>query len=334
VLDYGYDDYEDTPAAAHAAEAEAMRGLSLEQVDGAREWLRQDPLRWVRLPWDTLTEAVGALHPGAYWLVGAYTGAGKSTFLSNCLMDFAARGTRTYYLPLEQRPDMVRILWAGLACGYNPNHVAQLEWGRLPPNARTEVQAFLDWQESDRGRDIVFFDEVSTPTVGELRATIARAGRQGYQVMVIDHFNRMAQPRYQDTVDLAQALKEGAKEWGLALLVAGQLNRGDGRNPLRMYLPPTIEDVKQGNVIVEEADVALGLYRPLQATASKADLALVRAGMKDVAAFVEPNTVGVKVLKHRFGPNTGRTYRLTFKAGRISDPITEHRDTTEARYGL
>lgn len=327
-------DFDDTPDAAHTAEAEAMRGLTLEQVDQAREWLAQDPLRWVRLPWDTVTEAVGAMHPGAYWLVGAYTGGGKSTFLANCLMAFAASGVKTYYLPLEQPPVIVRTMWAGMACGYDPNAVVQLQWGSLPPTARSDVQTFLDWQESDVGRGTVFFDEVATPGVAELRGIIDRAGRQGYRVLVVDHFSRLAQARYQDTVELAQALKEHAKAWGIALLVAGQLNRGDGRNPLRMYLPPTIEDIKGGNVLVEEADVALGLYRPLQETASKADLLLVKAGQKDVSGLVEPNTVGVKVLKHRFGSNTGRTYKLTFRAGRITDPATLQRERQEARYGV
>lgn len=334
VSNHDWDDETYRPMDRHTEEALAMGGQSLEQVDGARDWLEQDPKTWVHLPWDTITEAVGALHPGAFWLVGAYTGAGKSTFLANTLMHFAAAKLRTYYLPLEQPPELVRLMWAALACGYDPNLVVQLKWPLLPPNARQEVSAYLDWQESDIGRRLVFFDDVSSPGVRELEDTLSRAGRQGFRVVVIDHFNRLAQPRYEDTVALARVIKETAKAYQLAILVAGQLNRGDGRNPLRMYLPPTIEDVKGGNVVVEECDVALGLYRPLIETVTKADLALVKAGQKDVGPFIAPNAAGIKVLKHRFGSNTGRIFTLTYERGRLRDPETTTRDLLEERYGL
>jgi hypothetical protein len=76
----------------------------------------------------------------------------------------------------------------------------------------------------------------------------------------------------------------------------------------------------------------IGLYRPLMQNIPKELLAEVRAGRKEPREILEPNTMGVGVLKHRYyGNREGQRTALRLEHGRLHE-IPE-RDQYTTAYG-
>ncbi len=135
-------------------------------------------------------------------------------------------------------------------------------------------------------------------------------------------------------VNLCQLLKEGAKDFKIPVLCAAQLHRGDG-DVLAPFLPPKPTAIQGGEVVRQESDVAMGLYRPLAANFTAQDAREVRMGQKRIKPYLEPETIGIHILKHRIrGDMLGEILKLGYKHGRIVCRETEDRLAYEQRTDL
>lgn len=326
------DDWERDPEEARGFEREAFYSDAAAQACEAKDFLEQDRRTWVHYPYDSLSELVGPISPGEYHLLLALSGNGKTTFLMNVIHQWVARGTKVYCLPFEQDPRTMRLMLAGLYLQADPRLVARLDWGALPTGTRENVETHLLMQTEEWMADRIRFDGSTQVGPRELRTLMRVAARQGYQVFVVDHFDRFRNTQYLDTKLLAEGLKEGAKETGMAVLCANQVTRvKSAATAFRRTTPPGIDDCKSGNTVGENADSILALYRPLIEGMTKADRMQVSSGLRKVEDFIDNAKMGVKVEKSRWTSHAGRTVLLTYDRAMLSDPATQRRDAWEAR---
>lgn len=308
------------------------------QVEDALERLQLNPLACPRLPWDALHDLLGPLWPEQFWVVAASTGNGKSTFLMQVIDEWARAGRRVFMLPLEQPVEVMRTYWAALASDLDPRRVLENDWPHLPVGARSRVQAHLRWQQDAKGGrfTVAFSDQ---PFIGEPEIVTAfeSAKKFGADVLVIDHLHRILIEGHPHSalVRICQRLKEGAKHFKIPVLCAAQLHRGDG-DILAPYLPPKPTAIQGGEVVRQESDVALGLYRPLIETFTVEDARAIRMGQAKIRNFLEPNRIGVHVLKHRVrgGEAMSEVLKLTYRHGKIICPQTVDRLAYERREDL
>lgn len=316
-------------------EREALHAEAAGQIIDARDILETDPLRWVRYPWESVHQLTGPIAPGEYHLLVALSGNGKSTFVMNALHGWLTRKRRCYVLGFETDPRVLRLMLAALYLQVDPRLVARLEWTQLPPGTRDQVETHLLMQSEDWYCDLLRFDGSTQVGWRELEATMALAARAGYELFVVDHFDRFDAPSYRDTKRLAEGLKEGAKAHGLAVLCANQVSRVTRGTPaFRRTTPPEIEDVKNGSVVAENCDAMLSIYRPLLPTMTKADRAMVTSGLKSVEDWIDRHAMGLKIVKSRWTSHAGRSVTLRYDQGQLTDPATDALEAMEARYGL
>lgn len=301
--------------------------------------LKIDPRTLPRLPWDSLHDVLGYLWPEAFWVVAAATGNGKSTFLVQLVNAWALEGRKVYVLPLEQPAKIMRRYWAALANDLDPMRVLENDWGKLPAHAEQTIAAHLKWQISaDGGRFLVQFSDAQFVGEGQIGDEFLRAQAFGATVILIDHLHRLdvtGPNAWNSLVRLCQNIKEGAKVFGIPVMAAAQLHRDKEGDVLAPFLPPKPTAIQGGEVVRQESDVAIGLYRPLVANFTPEDAREIRTGKAKVRPFLEPNTVGVHVLKHRVrGHALGEIVKLGYTHGKIICEQTNSRLAMEDRHGI
>ena len=317
----------------------APASLAAEQVTDAVSRMQIDPLDLPRLPWDSLHDLLGPLWPESFWVVAAATGNGKSTALMQLVDFWSHEDVRVWMLPLEQPGYVMRQYWAALACGYDPAKVLENNWRALPSGAEAKVREHLAWQQATNGgRFKVHFSDARRIGMAQLAEEYQQAADALSHVVVIDHIHRLdmggGHP-HSMLVALCQQIKELAKYYSIPCVAAAQLHRDKEGDVLAPFLPPKPTAIQGGEVIRQECDVAIGLYRPLQDTFTAENARAIRMGQSKIRPFLEPNSVGVHVLKHRVRGNTlGELVKLRYEHGRITCSQTEDRLAYERRHDL
>lgn len=300
-----------------------------QQAEAAIELTELDTSGCLRLPWNAVGEAIGPLLPWQFWVLAAATGNGKTTMLMSIIANWIGQDRRVWMLPLEQPTDLMRLYLAALRQGLDPRLVQAGDWHRLPPGAIEAVRADLHWQATPDAAALLHMSDTAFVDENALRQEVLAAVAWGAEVVVIDHLHRLQMTGHRDgyhaLVRMCQLLKELAKTHRIPMLVAAQLNRGDGSR-LSAFYPPKPTSIQGGEVIRQECDVALGLFRPLRETPDHATKAAIEAGVIQPRDLVEPNCLGVSVLKHRvFGDRLGEVIRLRYERGQILDPTEDQR---------
>ncbi len=304
-----------------------------EQMLEAKERLAIDPFRLPTLPWVTLHDLTGPLWPHDLWMVAAGTGSGKTTVLAHLVEHWIAVGKRIYFLALEQKPSEIRTALAALALGLHPQMALENAWAKMPAGAKTQIEQELSRQIMALEHKLVF-SPMLTMGAGDHEAELQMAAGMGADVVILDHLGQVDTGGYVGLDRFLKGLKRAANDVGIPVVLAAQLNRGD-KDVMRPYRAPTTYDLQGGEIIAQIASVVLGLYRPLRATFSKEDQRDVLRGQKAMRDFVEPDSFGMVVMKHRLrGHLNGHREVLGYVNGRIIDPATEAKSADEARYGL
>jgi replicative DNA helicase len=303
------------------------------QVLDAMRRLQIDPDALPRLPWETAHHVLGGIWPTDIWTVCAATGNGKTQTLSHLIEHWRASDLTVHVWSLEQKPSEIRAGLAALALGYHPQWVLGNDWRRLPANAQARVLEELEAQKLDPR---LIFRDGGRLGRDDLSIEMRRAKAAGASVIVLDHIHEVDVGEFNQHTGLVQffhALKALVNELELPVVLAAQMNRGD-RDPLGPYRPPNIFGIQGGEVIRQKSSVVLGLYRPLKADFQKADEMAIRMGTARVQDFVQPNAIGLHVMKHRLrGDTTGDLIQLAYARGRITDPLTVNQPS-EDRYGF
>lgn len=318
-------------AARHLAVVEDTRSDEVRVNDEAVEAavdLTRDAETYFHFPWPALDQVVGGMPPGDVCYVGAFSGHGKTTFLSS-LTDavFEQTETKLFYMGLESKPKTLRTHWACKRLGYDAGDLltgAYLDW----PNAtdvRKAVEAELVSQTVGDKYRRVRFSGAAYVDAPRLWQEAKRADAFGAGIFVIDHVDHIAGRSgslYEQSREVNQAILDIAHEFGFLMLVATQFNLDAVRGKRALlHLAPQPTYVKMGNHKREVAAWMLGLYKPLKLTGCDPEaLKRYNAHGGDTSEILEPNTMAVSVMKHRYyGNREGQKAYLRVNHGRVCD---------------
>lgn len=300
-------------------EEPSLAEMARQQVEAAVALGQRDLSDAPTWAWPDLARMVGAMLPGDLWVVGALTGNGKTSFLMSEMQHLADQRRATLYLPLELDPTQLRRRWAAWHLGLEWVHVARNEWDQLGEGAQ---EALTEQMRELAQQPYVHFPADRRPTMGRLAQWIRRSVEEAdAKVVFVDHFHRLdfgtvgTNYRVQVT-DAVRTLKDLAREHGVAVLVAAQLNQD--AHAIDRYCPPVLRRLKESAGIGEEADVVLMLSRKLKVEVEPKDLSVIHQGLKSERDFEEPNVMVVTCRKHRLDDGArDRSIRLFVRGGRV-----------------
>lgn len=310
-----------------------------QQVADAIEEGYEDTRSYPKFPWPSLANVTGPMCPGDLVMIAARTGNGKSLFLQNLFDALITKGTAGLYVGLEQSPIKLRRKWGCLRADVRPSLVMatkEHEYG-TPELAEAQklVDAQLIWQRSDPIRRLAHFSAARRINARGLRAWTEWAVELGCRFVVIDHIDRVqhgdGKNSFHEISETVRLAKELAVEHGIVMLVASQVGRPS--DALEQFMPPSLHNMRGAGTKEEEADTVLGVYRPLKLDATQQQMTAVRQGLAERETVIEPNTMGVMVLKHRLdGVIAGKSIILGVQHQRVTELAERDRWTTEGYY--
>jgi replicative DNA helicase len=306
------------------------------QIVDAVYRLHEDRTKYPKYPWAKLAHLAGPMCPGDLIMIAARTGGGKSLFLQNLFDALVVSGRAGTYVGLEQSPDKLRTKWACLRADIAPRLVmatrdeerGSLEWH----NAMDAVQREFAWQKSEPIRHLAHFSAQRMINARGLKTWTEWAVDHGCQFVIVDHIDRVdhgdGRNSFHEMSRTIRLAKELAEKHGIVMLLATQVSRpGDA---LEKFMPPSLHQLRGGGTKEEESDTVLGVYRPLKVGTTDKDLKAVRQGMRPADTILEPNTMGVMVLKHRLdGPVANKVVQLRVEHQRVLDMPERDQWSTE-----
>jgi replicative DNA helicase len=210
-------------------------------------------------PWSDLNACLnGGLRPGTVTVVGARPGMGKSIFVSNLCVHVAKGGLGAQFVSLEMPENEVtdRIVSGMSSVSYSRILSHQLEdsdWARI----ETAVDKLT-------GFPLRIVDQPYVTLTGV--RSLARSFKRkpaGLGVLAVDYLQLMQpgdtrMPRQEQVAGLSRGLKLLAKELGVPVVIAAQLNRGSEQ---RTDKKPTLSDLRESGAIEQDADHVMLLHR-------------------------------------------------------------------------
>lgn len=301
--------------------------VASDQITEAGSALNRDARHFLQMPWPTLGGLVGGVAKGEIWFVGAFSGHGKTTFLTSALDEWYKGGKRIYYMGLESRPWILRTHWAAKRLNLDAGDVlsgkAAAEWQDWPEHKerlRKELFAQLHGDSAER----VYFAPEPFINLKRLRNACEQAASLNSDVMIIDHIDHIESEGKRSGIDESKAVIKGlltlAQEYELRMLVATQFNNEAlKQNRIALYQPPQPQYVYMGSHKRQVASGMIGLYRPLKFSGVDPDaLSRFRNGDGEPMDVIEQNTMGVTVMKHRlYGNREGKRGFLGVERGRV-----------------
>lgn len=304
-----------------------LRAEATEQATEARVELFRPESDYLPLPFRSLHALVGGIGPGQVALVGAYTGTGITALLMSAVKRWLMDNRAVVYFGLETRPPILRTHLAALRLGLDPGEVlsgAAKAWSNWL-EVRGELLADIERQRALGPGNQLLINDVPALDADGLEKALHDAALDGVDVVVIDHIDQLAlagvSNAYLASRIVAQRLLDAVHDYRLRALVATQLNhdavRGDRLAP---YRPPRPEHIYGGGHKLHMATFAIGLYRPMNPAATAEQLQAVMQGAAEPGTIVEPHTMGIVVMKHRFrGVSIGRCTKLRVERGAVAD---------------
>lgn len=331
------------PPVALVVDAPHPLEVAADQFAQARTELDARPVVHVQFPYAPLHAMVGRMAAGSLVFVMANTGQGKTTFLLDVLDRWAEQDVRIDYLGTEQEPNELIRKWACLRADVPAGVAIGHEWDEYDQGARWKVRVIQQVHEIEGkfGTRVMFCpDKFITLTKIELAAR--RAHERGAHVLIVDHVDRIEvegrETEYTAMKKLVRRLKELARDHNLVMVVASQMNR-EARKADRLgaYRAPQLHQMQGGGTKEQEADVVIGLWRPIRqpnpdesATDFKQLMSAASAGHVAANEVTEPNTMAVVLLKHRtHGERDGERCKLNVHHGRLSEIPEKDRYSTD-----
>jgi hypothetical protein len=321
-----------TPLRPHPA------GVIGTQVGEALADIDRESDAYLRLPFPSLDAVVRGIAPGDIWFVAAFSGRGKTTLLTSLVQWLIDSERVVYYMGLESRPSEIRT---HVACkrpdiDLDPGDVLSGELVDRPdwPDTRRRLKAAIEQQGERPLREQLYVNGDEFIDAPRLALALEEAADLGADVAIIDHIDHVTSfdgaGLWEQSVKACHTVLQSAQRYGLRMLVATQLNNEAVRgNPLASYHAPQPHHVYLGGQKRMIAAGMLGLYRPLRAGVTKEELADVREDRADVASILEPNTMGVVVMKHRkYGRFEGSKVALGVEHGRVHEIAERDRYAT------
>lgn len=234
--------------------------------------------------WSDLDALLGGLQSTDFLVVAGRPGVGKTSWLLSLFLSLMERGIVPALFSLEMSDQQIAQRLAGMGTGSvpvsaqrSPGRMSDADWGRF--TAITAARAKLRGVTDDTGG--------LTPEQLLSKARLA-VTRHGARVVMVDYLQLMRAPTYgsnrtQEVGHISHCLKNMAKELGVPVIAAAQLNRAVEN---RQNKVPQLSDLRESGDIENDADVIMFLYRD---------------DMYNEASE-RPNQVDVVIGKHRHGP--------------------------------
>jgi KaiC/GvpD/RAD55 family RecA-like ATPase len=293
-----------------------------EQVENARALASLPASAFLRWPWAALSRQTGGMAPGTVSYVCAFSGSGKSTFITSAIDAWLRQGKRIFHMPLETTAEEWRTRWACFRLGINAGDwlggVAQ-EWPDWP-QMQQAVDAELASQDVERSKkEGLWVDPVEAVTKAGFEDAMAKAKHYRADAVIVDHIDHIGEDEgaadYQEARNVNNAVLRLAKRYGLRVIATSQLNleavKGDA---LAKFMPPRLDHVFMGTAKIFGGIMMLGLYRPIRDRHPDEPVPMKGSGLED--RYVEalravkngsaepstvwkPGTMGVVTMKLR-----------------------------------
>ena len=238
---------------------------------------------------------LGGLRDGTLCVVGARTGAGKTSFGLSAAYHMARAGRPVLISSLEMSAEeLAQRQLLALARATDPTR-------DMTHNQRAEM-----WRKlQDRARDMsdtdIMIDERPDVTVHSIRAQAAavKAAKGDLGLVVVDYLQLVrpgdSERRDLEVAEVTRGLKLLAREVACPVLALSQLSRRVDQTTGKDRLPK-LSDLRESGSIEQDSDVVILLHRPPVSRA-------VAPGSMRAEDVVEPEKITLIVAKNRFGPS-------------------------------
>jgi replicative DNA helicase len=223
-------------------------------------------------------------------IVGARPGMGKTSFALNIATNVAKatkKAVAIFSLEMSAEQLVTRIISSEALVDSRSLRTGDLkaeDWNNI-----------VDVISTLSGCDI-YIDDTSAITSTEMKSKLRRLQNLG--LVVIDYIGLMQSTsntdnRAQQVGEISRNLKIMAKDFGIPIICAAQLNRGTESRP-GAGKRPTLADLRDSGSIEQDADIVLFLYRDEYYKD-------ISGSQGDDAAAESANTAEVIVAKNRHG---------------------------------
>lgn len=204
----------------------------------------------------SLDEMLGGGFASGYSLIAARPGQGKSSLLTQILLNCAKFRPVIFSLEMSQVQIIHRLI--AQRTGIN------LE--RILRNRTTENEARTIRECREGFKDLpLWIDPGVSVRPSYIHSTLADLRESGFKFgcVAIDYIglmqgDRLTDNRNNELGEISRSLVETAKTFGVPLLVASQLNRGSERENRR----PRLSDLRDSGNLEQDAELVLFLHRP------------------------------------------------------------------------
>jgi replicative DNA helicase len=319
-----------------------------QQIEDAIAHIHRDPSTLMHWPFEALDALTGPMGAGEVWFTAAMSGGGKTTFVVSAVEAWRAQGKKIYILPLELEPFRFRTYLACMATGIHPGDALSGALRANPVRADdvARLTRAVKEQRSDEFRKFVRMSEQRVINVRGLEEGLKKAKIFGADIVIVDHVDHIAggdgTNLYAESVAVNDAALRMAQDNGMLLWFTSQLNMdiARGRDHLAKFGPPMLHHLMFPTAKIKNATGIIGLFRPIRQRRPdetpeeyKAAIASARAGEADAPAALEPNVMGVTMMKLRnYGQNDGKKTILGFDRGRVVPLEERDRWTTVGGY--
>lgn len=217
---------------------------------------RGDKMTGMPTPWHELNEATHGLQPGELVLIAARPSMGKSIMGLNLALFAAMRGKRTAFFSLEMSE-----LQCARRCAASLKNIPH-DWLLAPAGDGDDYWPQLTAAMREMKGIPLLFDDTANLTAQQFVTRAKREHRkQPLDLIVVDHIHdfkidpKLARYQYGE---IAQAGKNLAKQWGIPVVMLGQLNRNVTKSAERR---PTLSDLRESGELEQKGDLILFLHR-------------------------------------------------------------------------
>lgn len=204
-----------------------------------------------------LDRLLTGLQPGQLVVVAGRPGMGKSVLVTDFARHAAHRGQRVLMFSLEMGREELgqRVLSAEARIPLN-----LIRSGRLDDDAWVRAARCT----ADLADAPLTIDDGGGTTLAHIRATARRAARSGpLSLIVVDYLQlitggRRSENRQQEVSELSRGLKLIAKDFGVPVVVAAQLNRQVEQRAGKL---PQLSDLRESGAVEQDADVVILVHR-------------------------------------------------------------------------
>lgn len=304
-------------------------------VFDAMELQEMDPSRMIRWPFQAVHDLAGVLVPKRVHYVAAFSGNGKTSFLSACYAKWVEQGFKVTYLPLESDPletvTRVACARAGVSADDALSMRLRIAADEGDPTAvrqRNDLMvAFRLLMEDREFWDLFRIEPTETLTRRKFQQVVEAVYAMGSDILLVDHVDHVEadaddhSPEIKISNQLQQAALACARLCNIPVVLATQLNSSKATGDrLAHYRPPIMDWLYNKGKKEHVAAVCLGTYRPMLDNLDNDLLADAKSGLQPAWKVAKPHTMGVALMKGRYaGARKDTVAELEYRNGRLSD---------------